>query len=109
MNIGSFFETRYLKSADINNSASLTIRGVTVEELGEEQQRKLVVWFQEMEKALILNKTNVRAIERALGSDDTENWIGKKILLRVESVTFRGEFVDAIRVVPETVPADRPF
>jgi hypothetical protein len=44
-----------------------------------------------------LNKTNGRAIAKALG-DETRGWAGKDIVLVPTEVDFRGDMVDAIRV-----------
>ena len=48
-------------------------------------------------KALILNKTNGKAIAKALGNE-TSTWRGKAIVLVPAQVDFRGDIVDAIRI-----------
>ena len=48
----------------------------------------------------ICNKTNARAISAALGSGDTDSWIGQQIKLFTMPIDFRGELVDAVRDKP---------
>jgi hypothetical protein len=56
-----------------------------------------VIYFNNAQKGLVLNKTNASRIAAVLG-DDTNNWLGKEVMLDVETVPFRGEAVPAIRV-----------
>jgi hypothetical protein len=74
---------------------------------GREKQEKIVVYFVEDPRGLPLNKTNFMLIIHSLG-DDTDRWVGQKLELRAEPVSFQGRVVDAIRVrvVPEPVAVD---
>jgi hypothetical protein len=55
--------------------------------------------FEEIEQQLTLNKTNKDMIKENLGSSETNEWIGKKIVLcGVRDLNPRGEMVDCIRV-----------
>jgi hypothetical protein len=67
--------------------------------------KKVVIEF-ETGKPLLANSTNMKAIERSIGTANYKEWVGKEIKLCVEkvmSVQDRGELVDAIRVKREKV------
>jgi hypothetical protein len=95
MHIDQLYPSKFLRAADLNGKPlRVTIAGLKREDIGGEQ--KVVLSFTD-EKSLILNKTNARAIAKALG-DETRGWAGKDIVLMPASVDFRGDMVDAIRV-----------
>ena len=98
MNINEVFPSKYLKSADIKGRPplSVVIREVTLEEMAE-GEHKPVLYFQGKQKGVVLNKTNSAMIAHT-HSPETDNWIGKTILLRSEPVSFGGKIVDSIRV-----------
>ena len=74
---------------------TLTIKTVALETL--EEGSKYVVFFNELPKGLILNKTNCKAIGKLHGRD-TSTWVGKQIVLYRTIVQFKLEMVAAIRV-----------
>jgi hypothetical protein len=98
MNINDAFPSRYLKAADLKDRPPVvvTIKSITMEEMPEGENRP-VAWFEGKEKGVVLNKTNASMIAHSY-SPETDNWIGKKILLRCEPVPFAGRIVDSIRV-----------
>lgn len=104
MHIDQLYPSRFLRAADLNGKPlRVTIAGLKREDIGGEQ--KVVLSFTDGSKDLILNKTNGRAIAKALG-DETSAWPGKDIILVATQVDFRGDMVDAIRV--RAAPAARP-
>ena len=60
-------------------------------------EKKLVVWFTNDERGLVLNKTNNRTIRGAFG-DDTANWVGKIIVVFPTMTDLRGKMTPALRV-----------
>lgn len=60
-----------------------------------------VAHFAEDEKPLILNATNCKAITKVWGTPYIDDWIGRKVTLKVKRVSAFGEMVDAVRVSPE--------
>jgi hypothetical protein len=95
MHIDQLYPSKFLRAADLNGKPlRVTIAGLKREDIGGEQ--KVILSFTDS-KSLILNKTNARAIAKALG-DETRGWAGKDIVLVPASVDFRGDMVDAIRV-----------
>ena len=92
-------QSRFLKAADLKGEKKFRIKNVTPELVGTEAQKekKLVVWFTNDERGLVLNKTNNRAIRGAYG-DDTAGWVGKIIVVFPTMVDMRGKMTPALRV-----------
>lgn len=100
MNIDSAFPSKYLKAADIGETdLALTIKEVVMETVGqgEEAEGKPIIYFNETEKGLVLNKTNTNTI-KGLYTAETDNWVGKTIALFATEVDFAGKQTLALRV-----------
>lgn len=94
-----------LKAADLGNSrAKVVIEDAKLVKF--DNGDKIVLSFAGKEKCLILNKTNAKTIEEMLGSDETDRWMGKSIVLYVAKVDYQGQRVPAIRVSDD--PRDYP-
>jgi len=79
----------------------------------EPPEMKFALAFNECAKPLILNTTNVQVIAKILASEETDNWIGKQIVLYDDpNVSFGGRLVGGIRVraprVRGAAPAPAP-
>ena len=99
-------DSKFMTHADIPGDADTvyTIKSYEQETVGQGPQasEKWVIYFRETKKGLALNKTNGNLIIKALGSDEMDDWIGKKISLYVkDDVEYQGEIVSAIRVRPK--------
>jgi hypothetical protein len=92
-------KSKFLKATDLVQEKKFRIKTVTEEELGvgNEKEKKLCVWFTNDPRALVLNKTNNRALRGAFG-DNTAGWVGKIILLFPTMVDVRGKLSPALRV-----------
>lgn len=111
MRAGDMIESKYLKQADLKGEEVI----VTVQKLGQgnvamddkPEEIKWMVKFAEFQKAMVLNSTNIRTLERLLG-EETDDWIGKEVVLYVdENVSFGGELVGGLRLKsakPATAP-----
>jgi hypothetical protein len=65
----------------------------------EPNKERAVIHFSELEKGMVLNKTNLKRIAYATGSDETDDWAGKQIVLYTDpDVEFGGEIVGGLRV-----------
>lgn len=96
-NINDIFGGGFLKAEDLKGqSPTVTIERVEVKDFDD--GKKLILHFAGKDKALVANKTNGNIIAEVLGSDDTDDWEGKRITLTVRKVEFKGELVPAIRV-----------
>lgn len=87
---------------------TLTIKSVANEMITGTDGKKeecIVAHFYEPEKPMILNRTNMKTIDKKLGYGPfIEDWIGKKIQIYSAQVKAFGELTDALRIRP-TVPA----
>lgn len=101
MKTSEAFPSDYLKAADLNGqSVTVTIASAELIEFGKDKDKetKLLLKFVGKKRGLICNKTNCKTIEKVLGSDDTDDWVGKRIILEAREVEFGTEVVMAIRV-----------
>lgn len=63
-------------------------------------ENEVVVMHLKDSKPFILNKTNLRAVEKSTGSSYIEDWVGKQITFYVANVKAFGSHVDALRIKP---------
>ena len=92
----SYDETRFHKAADHQTEVRLKVRAVTEEKMADGEV-KLVVWFTNSKRGLVLNRVNNRTIRAAYG-DAVDGWIGKIIVLFPTTAEFRGKMGPALRV-----------
>ena len=101
MKIGSAFPSKYIKASDLGESKVLvTIDRIEVENVGTggQKETKPVAFFRGKDKGLVLNKTNAKKISAILGTDETDEWQGGRIVLYATETEFQGETVDCVRV-----------
>lgn len=115
MNIRDLKQSRFLTQKDIERPVLVTIAGcraVNVAMEGAEPDERWTLSFREFEKPMVLNSTNGQIIAAITGSGESDDWIGKKIVLYVDpNVSFGGKLVGGIRCrAPkgQTVPAPKP-
>ncbi len=90
------FPSKYLKEADLMGTPHVfTMTNTSIEKVGDDT--KPVVYFQEEQRGLVLNKTNANAISDLHGRE-TDNWPGKKIELFPHTTEFQGRMAPCIRV-----------
>lgn len=95
------FPSRWLKAADLSPEGDqVTIRKVTMEEIGEEREKKPIISFDDHDKELVVNVTNWDSIEELTGEYDSDKWTGHRIKLVRVRVQFGSKTVEAIRVEP---------
>lgn len=109
MDINEVYSGETIKAADLQNrTVTVTIASVELKEFsgqdGKPAQKKLLIKFANTQKALVCNKTNAKAIAFLWGSE-TAGWIGRKIALKPEMVSFKGEPTLAVRVQPAAASA----
>jgi hypothetical protein len=95
----NYDQSRFLKAQDLTAEKKFRIKNVTEEEIGigKDKERKLVVWFTNDARGLVLNRVNNRTIRGAFG-DTCESWTGKIIIAFPTMAEFRGEMKPALRV-----------
>ena len=95
----AYDQSRYFKAADMQAEKKLRIKDATEEEIGagQDKEKKLVVWFTNDQRGLVLNKTNNRTLRGAFG-DPCDGWKGKIIVVYPTTGEFQGRMVPALRV-----------
>jgi hypothetical protein len=108
-------ESKFLKKEDVGRGVLATISGCVqknVAKEGADPEQKWCLTFRELDKPLVLNATNVQLCEQVCGSDDTDDWVGKRIVLYTDpNVSYQGKLIGGIRVrapKPTAAPAPPP-
>lgn len=100
--IGEMIESKFLKKEDVGTGKLFTISGVkqyNVAAQGAEPEMKWCAEFNDIDKPLVLNATNLHLIEAALGSDNSDDWLGKAVVVFEDAnVSFGGKVVGGVRV-----------
>ncbi len=100
MNLEQMYPSKWAKAGDLQGQTiPVKITRVVMEDVGNDDGAKPVVYFEGMDKGLVLNKTNAMSIGLVHG-DNTDAWAGKTIELFPAVVLFQGQNVPCIRVRP---------
>ncbi len=116
MKLTQMFPKRYATGSDFQGKAlTLTVARVASEKMHPQanapETEKWVLYFNETKKGVILNRTLAFQIAEILGSDETEEWVGKSITLFPQPMNVAGRSVIAIRArqagknVADRIPA----
>lgn len=95
-------KSTYLKSVDIPSPVIVTVasvKSVNIAKEDEEPNYKWVMKFEEFERGLILNGTNIKIAEKVFASGNTDRWIGREIVLYTDpTVQYAGQMVGGLRL-----------
>lgn len=109
MHVSALKQSNFLTRADCGRGILVTIRTLFQENVAKEgapQELRWCVAFDEHEKPMILNSTNGQIIASITHSEETDHWVGHKIVLYDDpNVSFGGKLVGGIRVRAPRVPA----
>ena len=105
-NANEFLGGNYLRKEDLHGEQIVTVTEVWSEALLNASRKKLVMAFHELEKPLILNKTNIKRMVRIFGTGDTSAWQGPITLYVEHDVEYGGRVVGGIRVKPAIATRD---
>lgn len=97
MNINEQYPSKYLKAADISDAVQVVISNIMIDEVGDD--RKPIIFFNGFDKGMVLNKTNSGNISGLYGYE-TDNWMGKTMILQTAMVDFQGRSTPALRLYP---------
>lgn len=87
----------FLKAEDIGaNFWTATISAVDMKQF-DDGIRKLFIMFHELDKGLVLNKTNADTIGDLYGRN-TDGWVNRQVMLMTMPVDYQGKKVQAIRL-----------
>jgi hypothetical protein len=102
MRIGDMKESKYIKKEDVGRGKLVTIERLEQQNVALEDQPEELKWtayFKEFSKGMVLNWTNIQLIARALNTEESDEWIGKQVVLFEDpNVSFGGKLIGGIRV-----------
>ena len=102
MKIGQMMAGKYLKKEDCDPPMMVVIDRFEEENVAREDQpedMKWVMYFKDNEKGLVMNSTNLQLAAIAFGTQETDEWIGRSLVLYHDpNVSFAGKLVGGIRV-----------
>jgi len=102
MKLDEMFPSRYVRGNDLQGRAvTVTIARVQTESMRPNPKspelQKFVLYTVEGKKGVVLSKTLASQISQVLGSDESDDWLGKKVRLYPEPMTVAGVQRVAIR------------
>jgi hypothetical protein len=93
MKIGKYLST-YARASDIERPTVITIDRVDLERIESDEQgaqEKLVLYARGATKGVVCSKTALAQLNEIFGSDETNDWIGRRcIIFNDVGVSFRG-------------------
>ena len=95
------FFGNYLKTDDIKKETTTKITEVKVEPVGRDNDKhdKIVLYFADFDKGLIVNKVNGEILADIFKSREIETWNNKEVTLYVDqSVMFGSKRVGGVRI-----------
>ena len=102
MRIGELKDSKYLKKEDVGTGKLLTVKELKQENVAGDNQPeeiKAVLYFNEVAKGMVMNWTNLQLAAKACGSEETDEWTGKQVVLYEDpNVSFGGKLVGGIRI-----------
>lgn len=109
--ISDMIESKFLKKDDVCGERGMlvtisSISQANVAMQGADPEMKYTLSFEEMDKPMVLNSTNIHNCAKACQSDDTDDWKGKKVVIYEDpNVSFGGKLVGGIRIRAQRVQA----
>ena len=106
-NYALLFPSKWLAAADLNGEDRIVQikQIIPSEEVGQSKDKRPIVFYQGVEKGMVLNKTNAKRIAKLYGAD-TDKWIGKFITLYPSECDFGDETVPCLRVRQDAPQVD---
>jgi hypothetical protein len=92
--------SKYFRAGDFTKELVGTIQSVDRTEFKNDDgfaAAKPVLHFQDLQQALVLNKTNFTALSMMFG-EDTNDWTGEKVALYASRVDFKGKLMPTIKL-----------
>jgi hypothetical protein len=101
MKIDDLLPSKYLKTGDFREPKVVTVKELKKANVARQDQTpeyKFIAFFEELEKGLVLNKTNIKRMGKYLG-DDTDDWPGGKVEIYVDdNIQYGSDIVEGLRI-----------
>lgn len=101
--ISEMKSSKFLKKQDVGEEGTVcmidSVSQENVAKEGADPEMKWCLHLTNFDKPMVLNSTNAQLIAKFLGAENTDDWIGKKIILYDDpAVSFGGKVTGGIRV-----------
>ena len=104
--------SKFLKQSDVGDGVLYTVAGCRRQNVARDDDPAELKWcllFEESDKPLVLNATNIQLAEQIFASDDTDDWVGKRVVLYTDhTISFGGKVVGGIRIRAPKVKGAKP-
>jgi len=108
MHLDELYPSKWINAAVLaEGDAHLTIKRLEIEVFRDDEDGSPVLYFEETEKGLPLNKTNATTIAELYGPE-TDEWPGRRITLYRTEVEYAGKTTWGVRVRLKAPAARRP-
>ena len=105
-------ESKFLKQTDVGRGTLATIAScvqMNVSKEGADPEMKWCLTFQELDKPLVLNFTNIQLCQQICNADDTDRWLGQRVVLFTDpTISYQGKIVGGIRMRKPKATAPPP-
>lgn len=95
-------QSKFLTQNDIAPAKLVTIISYDQQNVARENddpEFRWILFFKELPKGLVLNSTNGQILAAITGSEDSDGWIGKKVVLYQDKmISFGGKLTGGIRI-----------
>ena len=102
MKFSQMIEGKYLAKEDVDGELIVTIEKygkVNVAREDQPEELKPAVRFREFKKPMVLNTTNVQVLKQIFNTDNTDETIGKQVVIYVDpNVSFQGKLIGGLRL-----------
>ncbi len=100
-NVNDLKKSKYITQKDVDPPIELTIVGSKEANMaldGADPDYQWTLLFKEIDKPFVVNSTNGQLIQAITGLENSDGWVGKKIVLYVDrTVSFRGKITGGVR------------
>jgi hypothetical protein len=106
--LSELFPSRFISAETLGDKRpAVTIKRVTLEQVDDDGPQRPVIYFENKDSGLVLNKTNGAVLGDLFGQD-TNAWLGQRVQLYVETVQFKGAPTKGVRLRAVPVQAVAP-
>lgn len=100
-NVNDLKKSKYITQRDVDPPILVTIVGSKEANMaldGADPDYQWTLLFKEIDKPLVVNPTNGQLIQAITGKENSDDWIGHKIILYVDpAISFRGKITGGVR------------